>query len=341
MLALNHLKSRLNRAPVDVLGLDFASHGTRAVRMKKSGEGFAITAAELLPPLALDADSKISHDSLAMPAKLRGRYAALSTPSRPGAVKLLRVPDTFDPGNRDDVISRLGFEGDSDTRLSTNMLVPGSAKVEMRVLAAVMPERDALAMLKLMPAAGVPAARSLELSELAVLNAFHNDISLRHTEEACGLIHFDQDFSLFALFNNQILSQVRLFGFGVGAVLQKVIKVLNVDEVTAEGVLVDGAFDISHLIEDGFNDIRSQLVVSRDFMERSENCSLGSMYISGPDSLVLPFTAGIPSYESITPWDVLAPYMYESGTESSSGLTGDSWRWSAAIGSCIGVLLSS
>lgn len=340
MRGFNNLKSRLDRAPSDVLGLDLASHGIRAVRMKKNGEALTLSGTAFLPPVVFGNSEKVTYESLALPAKLRGRLAALAMPAKPGAVKLLRVPESFDPANYEDVMSRLGYEGSGESRLSSAILVPGSAKVEMRILAAVMPEADANNMLKLMPAAGAPAARSLELSELAVINAFHNDGLLKHQEGACGLIHFDHDFSLIALFNNNILSQVRLFTFGVGAVLQKVIKALNVDEATAEGVLADGAFDLSHLIEDGFRDIRSQLVISRDFMERSEDCALGKIYISGPDSLVRPFSAGMPAHESITAWDVLAPYADKAATEPSVELAGDAWRWSAAVGSCLGLLLS-
>ena len=334
---LQNLKSLFNRAPADAVGINHASNGLRVVRMKKNGNELSVASAAILEPVAIE-DGAV--EPLSLPIKLRGRYAALSLPSRPAAVKLLRVPDTFDPGNTEEVMARMAREDNDEVRLATRVLIPGAHKVEARLLAAIMPEAHAAGLLRLMPAAGVPAARAIELAELAVINAFHNDSRFADDKQPRGLIHFDHDFSLIALFNENLLSQIRIFPFGVVAVLQKVSKALNVDEATAEGVLMDGAFDISHLIEDGFRDIRGQLVICRDFMERSENCSLEQIYVSGPASLVRPFTAGMPNPEQVEAWDVLAAYP-EAADHIAEELTSDSWRFAAAVGSCLGVLLPS
>lgn len=137
-------------------------------------------------------------------------------------------------------------------RIAHRNLAAGSAKSEARILVAAMPQRDAESLMLQLPSAGIPAARALDLSEVAVLNAFQNDPALANREDAFGLIHIDHEFSLIALFNAGVLSHIRIFPFGAVAVLQKIMHTLNVDQPTAEGVLTDGAFDISHLIEEGF-----------------------------------------------------------------------------------------
>jgi hypothetical protein len=225
--------------------------------------------------------------------------------------------------------------------LSSRALVSGSAKVEARILVAAMPEDQATGLIQLMPATGMPAARSLTLSEIAVMNAFQNDPRWSDREDAFGLIHFDDDYSLIAMFNDGVLSQFRIFSFGVAMVLTKVMNTLNVDRPTAEGVLMDGAFDISHLIEENFRDVRSQLVICRDFMERSENCTLEQLFLSGPASLTRPFTEAMPAGEDFIEWNPLEPYAEGSPGAMPGELLTESWRFAAALGAGLGVLLPS
>lgn len=344
MSALDQIKSLTNRAITDVVGLHVSSNGTRVVRMKKSGADPVIIGAAMLPPALVglsgnEEDARVS--PLDLPVKLRGRYAALSVASRQGAVKLLRVPDSFRPDNRDDVMVRLACDQPREQRFATKVLIPAAGKNEARVLASAMPDTRARQLLKLMPTAGTPAARLVEVAELGVINAFHNDPRFRDHEDAYGLIHFDHDFSLVALFNNKILSQIRTFNFGISSVLLRVMKALNVDEPTAEGVLMDGAFDISHLIEDGAREIQAQLVICRDFMERSENCSLENLYVSGPAALTVPLGANRSNQQTMTPWNVLDAYAAQGEDAVPEELIPDSWRLAAAIGSCLGLLLPS
>jgi len=339
MPALNNIKGILKRPPADVVGIKCATGSTCAVRMKKSGEEIHLMGAAALAPVPL-ASGALS-EPLDLPARVRGRFAALNCPAEPGAVKLLRVPEGFKTENRDEIINRLAFEYPDPIRVAAITLLPGAAKVEARVLASAMPERTAKALLGAMPTVGTPAPRALELSELAVMNAFLNDPRVMDNEGASGLIHVDHDFSFVALYNKMILSQLRIFPFGMSAVTKRVMQSLNVDEATAEGVLMDGAFDISHLIEDGARDIRSQLVISRDFMERSENCLLEKIYVSGSPALIKPVTKGIPGADQFIEWDILGAFKDTPDDAIPEELANSPWKLAAAIGSGLGALLSS
>lgn len=339
MPSLDNIKGVFNRAPADAVGIQFSSNGTCAVRMKKSGDSLSLISASALPPVPFPLTVNPSAEPLALPARVRGRFAALNCPAENGAVKLLRAPEGFNTDNRQEVLDRLAFDHPDPVRTAAKVLLPGAAKSEARILASAMPERTAKALLSLMPAVGIPAPRALELSELAVINAFHNDPQFKDSEQAYGLIHFDCDFSVIALFNNNVLSQFRIFGFGMAALTRKVMQSLNVDEATAEGVLMDGAFDISHLIEDGAREMRSQLVISRDFMERSENCLLEKTYVSGPPALIKPFAAGMPGAESLIEWDVLGAFKDTPADAIGEEFGTNTWRLAAAIGSAMGVLL--
>lgn len=326
------------RAPADVLGIDCGSDAVRLVRVKKNGNSFCLAGGAVLA--SVDTESE-SVNPLSLPVKLRGRFAALTAPSRPESVKILRLLESFDPDSKAEILARMNCKDDEDVRLAVRVLIPGAHKLEARLLAAVMPERQAEGLLALMPTSGAPAARSLGIAELGVINAFYRDPRFIDSKQARGLIHFDHDYSLIALFNDNQLSQFRTFSFGVHAVLQKICKALNLDSGTAGDVLNDGAFDISHLIEEDFRDVRSQLVISRDFMERSENCTLEELHISGPASLTRPFIGGLPVPESISNWSVLEPYAEAAAGDIPEELAAEPWRLAAAVGAALGVLSPS
>lgn len=333
MTKLAHLKEKFaNRSLADVVGISCSGADIRVVRLRRAGAGFQIAGAEKFSSTELSGP-------LPLGPKLRARYAGLCRPSVADAIKLLRVGENFDSGNEDELASRLALSTSVPCRIKRRVLLPGAAKTESRILVAAMTEEQSAALVRLIPATGMPAARALELSEIAILNAFYNDPRMIEIQSAYGLVHFDDEFSLVALFNNKLLSQLRIFPFGVSAVLHKVMNALNVDQPTAEAVLMDGAFDISHLIEEGFRDIRSQLVISRDFMERSENCSLDQLYISGPVSLTRPFAEGISGPQTVEEWNVLEPYPEAVSGAVPGDFAAEPWRLVASIGVCLGLLL--
>jgi Tfp pilus assembly PilM family ATPase len=335
-----------NRVPADVVALDCASNEVRALRMRKTGNTVALVAAEILQPVPvhdvmLDPDAGERKDIavLALPARVRGKYAALLTAGTHAVMKMLRVPESFDTTNPAQLRTRLGLAADDDFRVGSCVIQPGGTRREARLLAAAVPDPVAQALLSLLPSAGLPAPRSIELSELAVLNAFKQDPEIGGKEQAIGLMHFDHDFSVIALFNEGALSQLRTFRVGAATILRKVGEALNVDPQTAAGVLLDGAFDISHMIEDDAREVRGQYVICRDFMERSENCRLEKLYISGSPALTRPFIASTHISEPLADWDVLAAYTAATGNEPVGASSGDdAWRWAACVGACLGVL---
>ncbi len=341
----NKFKEYLDRAPLDVVGVDCASNAVRTIHMRKTASGFSILGAELLPSVPIHAAMEAPEEEpnariheLVFPPRIKGRYAALCAPGTNAVLKLLRLPEKFDLGDPEQVLARLGFDKPEGFRVATRVIQPASARTEALVLAAAMPERMAEVLLRLLPKTGLPAPRFIGISELAVVNAFHNDPRLAGDSTAHGLIHLDHDFSLLALFNQERLSQLRTFPFGMSSVFKRIMKALNVDEETASGVLSDGAFDISHLIEEQTKEVRGQYVVCRDFMERSENCSLKKLYVSGPAALTAPFLRGEQASEVREAWNALDAYPDRVGGGMTEQLALNSWPLTVAIGACVGVL---
>jgi Tfp pilus assembly PilM family ATPase len=337
------LKGLAQRAPTDVVGVDFASNGSRAVRLKRGPNGIQVTAAALIdafPALQESTENEASGKvaKLDLPPALKARFAALSISGRHSALKILRVPDGVDLQNDAEVATRCGLDSAAGYRCGHRILIPPAARTEGRVLGLAFPEWQAQGMIACMPDTGTPAPRAVLISELSVINAFLNDKRFADKKEAFGLLHFDQDFSVIALFHDGVLSQLRTFVFGVAAVSAKVMRALNIDEETAFGVLQDGAFDISHLLEEGTHEIRSQMVITRDFMERSENCVMEKLYLSGPETLTNPFKQSLATDDHLEEWRVNEAYEAVTGAEVEDRLVQEPWRMTAAIGAALSVL---
>ncbi len=341
MPSLDKFKGIMDRAPTDVVGLDFATSGVRAVRMKKTASGLTVTAAELLPPATLDAPADASPKAdaaLVVPSSAQGRCAALLTSDARAVLKLIRASEEVDLGKPEHVLSRIGIDPAQNYRVSTRVIHSATVKTDALVLAAAMPENLAKAMVDLLPKVGPLAPRFIGVSALAVLNAFHNDPRNAGNETAHGLIHFDNDYSLVALFNQGRLSQLRTFPLGMATFLQGTMEALGVDEETASGILSAGAFDVSQLVEQQTRQLRAQYVGCRDFMERSENCTLKKLHVSGPAALATAFLKGMEKEGIGEEWNALEGYPDRSPGSVPPALVSQPWLWSASIGACLGVL---
>lgn len=344
MQFLEKIKQLTERKPNDVVALDCATDAVRAVRLRQTPGGIALAAADELPSVHLEAARAALGDGvalkvkeLALPSPLRGHHAALLASAGSAAIKLLRFQEDLDLENNDKVRTRMGLE-EGNYRIGTQIIQVSSAKREALALGVAFPEPLAQALLELMPKAGLPAPYSLEAAEIAVLNAFTSDPKLADDPTARGFIHFDHDFSVVALFNEGRLSQLRTFAFGLAAVIRRIMKTLNVDQATASGVVGDGAFDISGLIAEEIREVRGQYVISSDFMERSENCRLQEVYLSGPRPLTAPFEGSEKTSVKAIQWNVL-DLLDKSGEDSlTDALTANPWKLTAAIGAGIGVL---
>ncbi len=344
MQLLEKLKHLAERKPTDAIALDCSTDAVRAVRLRQAPGGVTLTAVDELPPVPLDAARSALGDGielkikeLALPPPLRARYAVLLAPAGSAAIKLLRFPEEVDLNDPQKVRGRMGLE-EGRYRIGTQVIQTSGTKREALALGVALPEPLARALLELMPKSGLPAPHALQASELAVLNAFASDPAFANDPPPCGFIHFDHDFSIVALFNAGQISQLRTFSFGLAAVIQRIVKTLNVDHATASGVVSDGAFDISSLIETEIREIRGQYVISRDFMERNENCRLQQVYLSGPRPLTAPFAGGEKASVKAIHWNVLDLFDQRIEGELPDSLIDTPWKLTAAIGAGMGVL---
>ncbi len=343
---LNQIIEKFARRPKDVVALDCVSDALRVVRMRRQADKIVLVGADVLPPSMHLGEQPLTAEDIdgirapALPPRLRGRYASLALSGRHAVIKLLRLPGSFDASDQEQVASKMGLEDPENYRVAARPLSAAIGRGEARALAVALPEIEAQALLCLTPS-GLPAPYALTVSELAVVDAFLHGPGATSPEQAMGMIHFDQDRSIFALFNRGVLSQLRTFGFGLAAILHRICSTLGIDRDTAEGIVADGAFEISHLAAEELRMITKQLVICRDFMERSENCQLGQLHLSGAAALVNQFSTGIQTGMNLVEWKVLAPWVDDEVSVLPEALAGKAWCLAAGVGACLRILEKS
>jgi Tfp pilus assembly PilM family ATPase len=87
--------------------------------------------------------------------------------------------------------------------------------------------------------------------------------------------------TVLALCNQGRLALIRKFDFGGEYLVAKVMQQMGVDHDIARGVISDGSFDISAASREVMGPFLRQLSISRDFVERKENCRILRIYLSG------------------------------------------------------------
>ena len=269
-------KPRLN----DVVGLDIAATATKAVRVKRSNNDVSVVAIAALPgiPLAASPAAEVGVPPLELPKRLRGRYASLAVSGKQAVVKLLTFPGHFDTGAESQISQYMGIENVADYRLAYKVIA--DTRAESKVLAVALPEAEARAACMLLPA-GLPVPWSLEVSGLATLSAFLHRTALDHADGAVGVIDFGASTSTVAFVYKGVLSLVRKLDTGTDKLLARVSETLSVDLPTAEQILFGGSVDVSQSITEVMDPFLKQMMISRDFVERREDCHVGRVYVCG------------------------------------------------------------
>ncbi len=340
---LKGLASNLKRTPTDVLGLDVGTSGTKAVRMKQTGDGPAFVSAAILPAIALpqsSGDAVAGVPALELPADLTARHAAIAVTGINSVVKLLSFPARGDIEEEIEskIIDSIGVENPDDYRIGYKVVSEGRGKAEARALIAAEPDAEAAAACMLFPA-GLPVPHSVEIAGLAAVSAFLAGPAADNADDAIGMVEFGARVSFFTMFLKSTPVLMRKFDAGSDLILEKVQESLGVDRTTAQGILADGSFDISQQISEVMDGFVKQSIVSRDFVERREHCRVSKVFVSGGVTTSRDWMLEMKSafgfdMDTWNPFDLLKM----DGHEFPSELAGHEARFSAAIGAGLATL---
>jgi hypothetical protein len=259
------------RRPANLLALDFATTGIKAVRLKKGKDHISLAAADILPPCSPD-------EHLALPKPLAAYYAALCATMDN---VMLRVFNQILPEEEDlDALVRENLSAPAAARVGGVGLCRAKGKRESSVLGIAVPEKTVRKYLDLF-ASGAPAPHSLELCGLSALSAFLYTCGSRTENQTVCVIETGARHTYAAFFHRNQLQLINRFDVGGDALLRQIQLALGVDAEMAETILAGGSVDVSAQIRQVLSPFTRQLSIYREFVERQNKSSLSAVYISG------------------------------------------------------------
>lgn len=329
------LRRRQRKSPSELVGIDIATTGVKVIRMKKGKDGIGVVAADILPPLQAPSEGA-GAVTLGLPKPFLANYTAMAASAAAAVVRILSLPGHGEKELGEDQIREQVGLG-KEYRIAHIPVSPQRGKGESKILVVGIPEEDAQAVLALVKE-GPPAPFSFEVAGLSALTAFLVGPGEQHAQEAVGVIESGARVTYMALFYKNLLSLVRKFDFGTEALVEKVQSQLGVDRETAQGIVSDGSFDISQPVHDVMDPFLRQLLISRDFVERREDCRVTKLYVSGGASLSRYWVSEVQGAVGVEVdcWNPLGGLPVAPGAIPEN-LAGQETRLTAAVGACLGV----
>lgn len=330
-LNLNRFK---RREPTELLGLDFGASALKAVRIRNTKDGLSMLDAGLLPPVAIPAAQTGKVAALEIPKELSSNYAAVALSSPNTVAKLINLPQQAGAKDIGEQI-REQFGVGEDYRIETDLPKGAKPRGGRKMLAAAMPE-GMIANLLAATQSGPPAPRSCEISAMAALTAYSNSAFARDGEADCFIEIGEQSTHIFFTRRDRLLF-LRKYDSGAGKIVESIINDFQVDRQTAANIMAEGAIDLSQLYTDTLGFLVRQTAISRDFVERQENCSIGRIILSGgiaeAGNLLSLFRENVGLETAI-----FNPFAdLDGGADGiDAGIAAQASRFSAAVGAGIG-----
>lgn len=326
-------KTTAPKLPADMLGLDFGSTGIKVVRIKQLGGRLTLVAADILPATAGGLVRPVLEKNFA------GNYAAVCSTSPDCVVRVVSHTSASETRQSEQQIrDQIGLLPNFRLTSRPTGAEAVKGKNESRVLAVAVPQEEISGYLKLF-ATGSPAVYSYEISGLASLNAaFMGPMAADPLGPVC-LLDCGARVSLMIFMNKGAVILARKLDVGGEAVVEQVQKSLGVDREMAESIMSEGAIDISQSVKEVIDPFLRQMMISRDFVERQENCRVATTLITGGMSLSPYWAAEIKKSTgmSVQTWDPLDGLVVASDAIPER-LKGHTNRLSAAIGAARGAM---
>ena len=339
LLNLNAVLDRLKRGttPQEIVAVDFSQAEAKCARLRQINGKVQLIAADVLPRMqeGMSADQKDARGSISLPKHLLCRCAALCLPGKNALVKLLNIPGHLDGGSEARIRENMGV-GTGDYRIGYKVLGYSHGRVETKLLTIALPENEIQRYLGYF-SSGWPVPVAVELAGLAAINTFVSGYLDSCADESVGVVQFEDDVSFFAFIHKKEPVLIRKYDFGHDHMLSAIQSRLNVNRQTALNVASDQSFDISQMIKEVCDPFVRQMVISKHFVERRENCHVSRIFIPGaaPASHRLAQEIRVASETEVEPWDLSKAVIIQPGAIAPR-LAGQYSLLAAAIGAGIG-----
>jgi Tfp pilus assembly PilM family ATPase len=260
---------------------------------------------------------------------------ALCLPGNNALVKLLSIPGHLDDSSEARIRENMGISA-GDYRIGYKVLGYSHGRVETKLLSIALPESEFQHYLGFF-AIGWPVPVAAELAGVAGINTFMRGYLDNCADESAGVIQIEDKVSFFAFIHKKELVLVRKYEFGHDHILNAIQTRLNVNRETAWNVASDQSFDISQMLKEVGDSFIRQIVISKHFVERRENCHVSRIFIPGsvPAAHLLAQDLRGAAETEVEQWNPLKAAVVPSEAAAHS-LAGRASQLGAAIGAGIG-----
>ena len=313
----------------NLLALDFAHSGVKAVRLKKAKDRIILLAADILPPVDLDAGERP-----VLSKRLSAHYTSLCASPQQVKLRVFGYALQEDEELADVVRDNLSIA--DDFRVAGRVLVEGPPKKESSILGVAIPEDVVGKHLDLF-VTGAPAPHSLELAGLAAFSAFMFNRGKQTASQTVCLIETGRRFTYVAFFHKNKLQVINRFEVG-GEALEKQLQIaLGVDEEMAGTILAGGSVDVADPVRAALAPFIKQLAIYREFVERQSKSPLSGVYLSGGEATSVYWQRAIQDVLSLAPvvWNPFEK-MDVPDDAYPENLKGQESRFAAAVGAALG-----
>lgn len=330
-------RERPKKVPPEITGVDLGTTGVKMVRVRNNKGALSVVGVTVLPPMELPSEPVGHAVRFKPPKEFLTNYVAFTIAGRSAVIRLLTMGGHVGPEDLTEAKIREQMGCGEGFRVAHAILPAVKGRAETRVIGVGIPEKEIKTVLSLVPA-GPPAAYSIELAGLAALTAFEKGPGAECPYDGVAVIEAGQQTTLMALYARKSLVLIRKFDFGGETVLAKVQQQLGVDRETAIGIIADGSFDISQPVHEVMDPFLRQLTISKDFVERREECAVGAVYLSGGVTLARYW---VDELHQSTGLDIIAWNPFEKCEILPNAIpqecAGQETRFSAAVGAVMGV----
>lgn len=321
-------KEKSRRCPANLLALDFATTGVKAVRLKKTKDHISLAAADILPPNSLSAKERPE-----IPKPLAAYYTSLCATMDNAILRVFN--QTIPEEENIEAQVRENLSAPADSRVGGIVLSRGKGKRESSLLGVAVPEQTIQHYLDFF-SSGAPAPHSLELSGLAAFSAFLYNHGAQTENQTICLIETGARYTFAAFLHRNQLQLVNRFDVGGDALQRQVQLALGVDSEMANTILSGGSVDVSAPIRQVLNPFSKQLSIYREFVERQNKSPLSAVYISGGLATSPYWQTAIKEVLGFIPqaWNPFEKIAIDPGAFPEN-LEGQESRFAAAVGAAL------
>lgn len=253
------------------------ARGIPAVRISRRSNGIA----ELVAADYLQLPGKLD-EILALPENNHGSWVLPKSLRAPGAAFAVTAPDAI--LRQSDSVSVALADVDAKSFRGEISKPEG----DWLPFVAAMPDGLAHRVASLLPESKRPTAVSVQVSPLAMLNAFLASKAMADAEGTAMLIAVGETQSTLAIFHEYAAIMYRTYPVGSNGTVKAVADSMNVDLATAKEMIEGKLVDPTPFLAPILGPLFRQVELSSDYALRKSQCFIEKFFTLGLDDLIFP-----------------------------------------------------